>query len=496
MIWTVSGTIVAVLSLLAIGAALLFAPAGARVASPPIRIDTGVVQGYARDGIVEYRGLPFARPPVGDLRWRPPQLPSSWEGTLRAENFKPACMQAGPTVPGMAVEPTSEDCLYLNVWTPEGAANARLPVMVWMYGGGNANGSGSARLYRGDQLAKRRVVVVSYNYRLAGFATLAHPDLTRESGYGASGNYSLLDDIAALTWVRRNIASFGGDPNNVTIFGQSAGAYHASQLMVSPLARGLFRRVIAQSGGAFHPAGTEAGVPRLAQAEQTGIAYAKALGATSLADLRRVPAADIVALDSRTRYENGAPRGPNSINIDGYVLPADVHDLYERGAAADVDLLVGYNAADGELAHRWAARTWARMHAQGAKSSVFLYRFTRVPPFRPWPQLKIAGHGAELPYVFGYPPNRLFFVFELPWNAFRDIRLADAMQTYWTNFARTGDPNGEGVPVWPEFRKTSQLMNLGVSIGAMAPPDNEEQTRNDAYIASLRAPAERSAGGP
>jgi para-nitrobenzyl esterase len=214
----------------------------------PVRIETGLVQGMRQAGLTVYKGIPFAAPPVGDLRWRAPQPAASWDGTRAADAYQSACTQKGPTLPGMEFETYSEDCLYLNVWTPAKAPDENLAVMVYLHGGGGSGGSGSARLYRGDQLAKKGVVVVTFNYRLGAFGLLAHPELTKESGHNASGNYALLDDIAALGWVRRNIPVFGGDPDNVTIFSHSAGAYHASQLMTSPLAQGLFRRVIAQSG--------------------------------------------------------------------------------------------------------------------------------------------------------------------------------------------------------------------------------------------------------
>ena len=208
--------------------------------SETIRVEGGLLQGLRQNGISVFRGIPFAAPPIGDLRWRAPEPVIPWEGVKDASAFSLVCMQSGETVPGLGTEPMSEDCLYLNVWTPQDRAEDSLPVMVWLYGGGRHVGSGSARLYWSDRIARKDVVVVTLNYRLGAFGMLAHRELSAEAPYGASGNYLLLDQIAALQWVQRNIAGFGGDPRKVTIFGQSAGATSISQLLVSTLARGLF----------------------------------------------------------------------------------------------------------------------------------------------------------------------------------------------------------------------------------------------------------------
>ena len=371
---------------------------------------------------------------------------------------------------------------------------------------------------------------------MLSFGALAHPELTQESGYNASGNYALLDDIAALKWVQSNIAAFGGDPGNVTLFGQSGGAYQKSKLSVSPRAHGLFKRVIAESGGDFTPAGSSVGFPRLAQAEQIGVSYIRQFGVNSIAEMRKIPAERIVDQDSRTQTSGGVA-GTNRLNVDGYVIPDDVYTLYAEGKHEDVDLLVGYNADDGStqmgpplkaadyvakirdkygvLADRflslypagsdqeaarsqariwtedsfaWEDTTWARLHVRTSTKKVFFYYFSRVPPFGQYKRLGVSGHGAELPYVFGFLPGPLFLLLEAPWNAYRDIRLENDMETYWTNFAKTGDPNGPGLPEWPTFTaKCERVLELGESVAARDLPNGAEHSLMDGYMAALRA---------
>lgn len=431
-------------------------------------------------------------------------------------------------MPGLAIETVSEDCLYLNIWAPAKNAAQKYPVMVWIYGGGDSSGSGAQQLYSGESLAQKGVVVVTFNYRVLAFGLLTHPDLTLESEHKFSGNYALLDDIAALQWVRANIAAFGGDPDNVTLFGQSAGAYHASRLMASPLAKGLFKRVIASSGGDFSPSGTKEGFPTLPQAEQAGVDYLARFGATSIAEMRRISADRIVAMDVANRNAGGVS-GFNRANIDGYVVPKDVHQLFSEGQQTDVDVLLGFTAdegmntvapkdaktfsdivtnrfgvlseralalfpaSDSEAARSqvrmhtaevaWRMTTWARMQTVSGKNGVFVFRFARVPPFQPYKNLRAAGHGAELSYVFGYPPGFAFFFLEAPWKAWRDAQLMDQIQTYWTNFAKTGDPNGKGLPTWPAF-KEDQLLDFGAQTAAIPLPSrNEEQLFSDYFRA-------------
>lgn len=489
---------------------------------------SGLVRGVVEHGLVVYRGIPFAAPPVGNLRWRAPRPAAAWTGTLDATEFKPACMQKGPTLPGM-MERYSEDCLYLNIWTPAKPAGQRLAVMVYLYGGGGSSGSGSARLYWGDRLAAKGVVVVTFNYRLGAFGALAHPELTKEAG--TSGNYGLLDSIAALKWVHANISAFGGDPGNVTLFGQSAGAYRESVLMVCPAARGLFRRVIASSGGEF---GTEArgdADPMLAEAEQAGVAFLKRLGVSTLDEARNVPAARIVALDSAMEKDGvGALPG----NIDGHLIPDSVRALYSRGEQVPVDLLVGSNADEGvnlafappesAAAYRadirahyggfaerflalypgrsdaqarqsqlrlqsddesWRMVSWARFQSSRGIRHVYVYRFSTIPPFAPWATLHAAGHGAELPYVFGYPPIELLWKYEPADKAALHARIEDDIQSYWANFAKSGDPNGPGLPVWPAFdTKAQRILNMGDTFNAEKLPNEPALALLDAYHAS------------
>jgi para-nitrobenzyl esterase len=474
------------------------------VLMPPVHVQSGDVQGVAENGLTVYRGITFAAPPVGNLRWRAPQPVKPWQGLLAATAFKPACMQEGPTLPGM-METYSEDCLYLNIWTPAKATTDRLAVMVYLYGGGSSSGSGSVRLYWGDQLSKKGVIVVTLNYRVGALGFLAHPNLTKESG--TSGNYGLLDSIAALKWVRQNIEVFGGDLDNVTLFGQSAGSYWSSILMVSPQAHGLFRRVIGQSGGEFGTADAKDMFPTLRHAEQTGVSYVSKFGVSSIEDLRHVPADKIVAMDAAIVRTGGV--SAINANIDGAVIPHVVRSLYQAGKQAKVDLLAGSNAdegvntlgtlmnaaayiADTKATHgnfadrflayypassdaeaetsqlrrqsdetAWRAYSWATFQAKAGIRNVYLYRFSTIPPFQPWPKLNAAGHGAELPYLFGYPPIELLAKYEAPEKAALHMRIADQIQTYWTNFAKTGDPNGRGLPPWPPFRSGSpNILNM------------------------------------
>ncbi|MBS0418299.1 MAG: carboxylesterase family protein [Proteobacteria bacterium] len=490
----------------------------------PIRVANGLIQGTRENGLTVYRGIPFAAPPVGQLRWQAPHPVDDWQGILKTQVFKPACPQIGASVPGMAVEPTNEDCLYLNIWEPDHSTTAKLPVMIWLYGGNNTNGSGSAQLYGGGQLAQKGVLVLTFNSRLGELGMLAHPQLSNESEHKVSGNYLLLDQIALLRWVQGNIAAFGGDPGNVTLFGQSAGAYNLSKLMVSPLAKGLFHRVIAESGGDFGPVDTSDGPPSLPTAEQSGIAFAAQLNATSIAALRQMSAAKIIA----------APRPPGTgLNVDGYVSPKDTTQLYRDGQQAPVELLLGYTADDGALAgvplnaqaftayiHKrygdysnrmlalypastdeeakhswvrfkteeafgWQEVTWARLHRDAGGRKTFLYIFSHVPPFGPYPRVG-ASHGAELAYVFGFLPNLFFYLHENPVRASRDVRLVHDIQTYWTNFAKTGDPNGEGVPKWPLFDAREQVLDIGDTIDSIDLPHREEHALMDAYMASVR----------
>jgi len=475
--------------------ALLFA-AAVPASAAPVQTEGGLVDGVGEDGVTVFKGIPFAAPPVGDLRWREPQPAAAWSGVKRADVFSPICMQRGSYPEDAPAEPMSEDCLTLNVWVPHGAvAGANLPVMVWIYGGGLLNGTASTPLYAGDALARRGMILVTANYRLGALGFLAHPELTRESAHKVSGNYGLLDQIAALGWVKRNIAAFGGDAGNVTVFGQSSGSISISALCASPLAAGLFRRAIGQSGGLFEPLEV-APEFALAGAEQEGVSFAARLGAPSLAALRAKPAADIVA----------ARFSPHAV-IDGRLLREPPYDALAAGRGCDADILVGSNEEEGlsflagrtvtaanlsdllgedfpplivsligpkapaddavakaayvafesDMRFGWDMLAWARLHAKAGRGKTFLYRFAHVPPGADG-----AHHGAEMAYVFGHPLNAA-------WGE-SDRRLSDAMAAYWTNFAKDGDPNGTGLPAWPAFtaaREDAMLIDGAMRAGPL-----------------------------
>ncbi|MGO8720959.1 MAG: carboxylesterase/lipase family protein [Acidobacteriaceae bacterium] len=465
--------------------------------TPKARTESGVISGVREDGLSIYKGVPFASPPVGDLRWRPPIRVAPWTGTRKADAFAPACMQVGVSMPGETPPTVSEDCLYLNIWTPAKSTHKHLPVIVWIYGGGYINGSASMPLYWGDRLAHKGVIVVTVAYRLGPLGFLALPELTRESPHHSSGNYGLMDQIAALQWVQRNIAAFGGDPKNVTVAGQSSGSISVSILMASPLATGLFRRAIGESGGLFEPLQL---APKylLANAERDGEKYAASLGATSLQELRRLPAALLT----------GNAGGIVHPVIEPYVLPLSPYEAFVSGQQNDVPLLLGSNAEEArslvdvsqvtaatfdsgieqtygklpaqllaayphatdqearqarldferDLRFGWDMWAWARLQAETGKNSVYYYSFRQKPPF---PAGSIyagwdASHFAELWYVFDHLDQE-------PWHwTTADRTLAEEMSSYWVNFAKSGNPNGPGLPAWPAFTNTdNKVIYLG-----------------------------------
>ena len=470
--------------------------------------ESGAISGVRANGLSVYKGIPFATPPVGDLRWRAPVHAAPWTGTRKADAFAPACMQVGVSMPGETPPAVSEDCLYLNIWTPAETTTPQdhLPVIVWIYGGGYINGSASMPLYWGDRLAQKGVVAVTIAYRLGPLGFLALPELTRESPQHSSGNYGLMDQIAALEWIQRNIAAFGGDPKCVTIAGQSSGAISVSILMASPLAKGLFQRAIGESGGLFEPLQL---APKflLANAERDGDKYAASLGAPSLKELRRLPATLLT----------GNAGGIVHAVIEPYVLPLSPYESFASGQQNDVPLLIGSNAEearaivdvshvtaatfDSDLEHSvgqlppalaaaypratdeearqarlglerdlrfgWDMWAWARLQAGTGKSPVFYYSFRQQPPF---PAGSIyadwgASHFAELWYVFDHLDQSL-------WNwTWGDRQLAAKMSSYWVNFARSGDPNGPGLPSWDAFTNAEskvQYLADPITVGGVA----------------------------
>lgn len=508
--------------MLAIAATLLAALATpAAPGSAPVAIETGLVQGVHEGPIRVFKGIPYAAAPVGELRWRAPEPAQAWEGIMSADAFSPACPQKGSYPENSPPEPMSEDCLTLNIWTPAESADEKLPVMVWIYGGGLINGSGSTPLYAGDRLAARGVVVVTFNYRLGALGFLAHPELNRESKHGGSGNYGLLDQIAALNWVRRNIAAFGGDPETVTIFGQSSGSFSVSMLAVSPLTTGLFRRAIGQSGGVFEPIEFDPGfTPEGAAA--AGERFAARAGDKTLAGLRNMKAAELLEIPFRPQF-----------NIDGFALTKSPYDAYKAGEQHDIDLIVGTNsdegryflagadvtkenfnevltrtfpgwlvalvgakpgetdadaraaaaAFDGDMRFRWDMWAWARLAASSGRSGVFFYQFSRSPPLKegdPYFGLG-ATHGMEMQYVFDHLDQSAG-----EWTA-KDRALASTVPAYWTNFAKTGDPNGGGLPRWPEFvGAPKKVMILGDEVGPADIPDIERLQRIDRVYSTAR----------
>lgn len=500
---------------------LAFGLATSPAKANPVAIDSGQIEGSQMGMIWAFKGIPYAAPPVGMLRWRPPQPVASWRRVRTATSHSPACPQLESYPPDAPREPTSEDCLTLNVWAPATKSAGKLPVMVWIHGGGLMNGSGSLPQYAGDQLAARGVVVVTINYRLGALGFLAHPELNRESRYGGSGNYGLLDQIAALKWVNRNIAAFGGDPDRVTIFGQSSGSFSLSMLVSSPLAKGLFHRAIGQSGAVFEPVELD---PLFTPdgAAEAGARFASKAGAKSLADLRRMPVASLLKHRFNPQF-----------NIDGHVIPASPHDAYAAGRQNDVDLLIGANATEGtfflapasvtvgnfdavlgrtfppillwaigaspgktdasarnaaiaietDLRFRWGMWAWARHALKNRKGRVFFYRFMGQPAYeKSHPYFGLGPtHGGELPYVFGDLDRHA-----ANWTT-ADHELASMLQQYWVNFARSGDPNGPGLPRWPMFdEERTMVMDLGPELRAAALTDDARLKRIDSVYAAAR----------
>ena len=461
----------------------------------PVKVEQGMIQGTFEDGLSVYKGIPFAAPPVGDLRWRAPLPAANWEGVKQTVNFAPGPMQGGNPPSGK-----SEDCLYLNVWSPAKSANEKVPVLVWIYGGGFGAGATSEWPYSGEKLAKKGVVLVSIAYRVGQLGFFAHPELSAENQNHVSGNYGLLDMIAGLKWIKQNIAALGGDPDKVTIFGESAGGIAVSMLCASPLAKGLFQGAISESGGSFGPSRQTKTYPgenmkRLNYAESDGEIYLKSAGVTSIAELRKVEAAKLP--------DRGF--GGSWPVVDSYVIPDDQHKLYEAGKYNDTPILVGYNSDEGasfspgrtpeeyisgvrtrygkfaddllkaypvgintvpktardlarDAAFGWQTWSWARLQAKTGKSKVFCYYFDQHPDLPEGSPRAGYGspHGQEVAYVFEHlnPSD--------PRTTKTDIELSDAMGTYWTNFAKYGDPNGNGLAKWPSFSDTKPVvMYLG-----------------------------------
>ena len=499
----------------------LCATAATPIVAEPIQIESGLIEGVEENSARVFKGIPFAAAPIGDLRWRAPQPAPKWSDVRKADTFSPICPQQGMYPPDSPAEPMDEDCLYLNVWVPENPTGEKLAVMVWLYGGALINGSASTPLYSGARLTKRNVIVVTANYRLGVFGFLAHPDLSAEADYGTSGNYGILDKIAALHWVQRNIAAFGGDPENVTVFGQSSGSISISALVTSPLTKGLFHKAIGQSGGIFEPIELFP-ILSLDGAEQDGVDFLTRSGAPTIAALRQKPAEDVLSTSFNTR-----------MILDGHALVKSPYAAYRDGEQNDVDVLVGTNADEGQLflidqtvnqdnfnaflaehftaplvwlldpdpgttdaearaaaavfesdmRFRWDMWRWARFASDSEKDNAYFYQFSMVPPFVQGDQFFGAGatHGIEMPYVFDTLDAQ-----PLQWRA-EDRALASTLSQYWTNFAKSGNPNGPGLPAWPAFDSTrNEVMVLGTNMGPTAIPNLELLQRIDRVYSGLR----------
>jgi para-nitrobenzyl esterase len=450
-----------------------------------VKTDSGVVAAApTTDGVATFLGIPYAAPPVGDLRWRPPQPVKRWIGDWKADRFGTSCMQNQPgsrlpwTEEFMTQGPLGEDCLYLNVWTTAKNANARQPVMFWIYGGGFNEGSSSVAVYDGAELAKKGVIVVSANYRVGPLGFFSHPELTKESGRGTSGNYGILDQIAALQWVQRNVAAFGGDPRQVTIFGQSAGAIAVTDLMRSPLAHGLFTRAIAQSGPGLFAGNALGRGATLLDRENAAMKFGESKGAATLAALRALPAQAFFPTAGAAGGV-GLPTGPFN---DGWVIPSTAYDDQVPlmvGFVAD-DLGVNGTGAEQKENARERARVgmhlWAADQVRASKR-VYTYYFDRAIPWPEHPEFG-AFHSSEIPYIF-----RTLDRLKRPWEPI-DRKLADTFSTYVTNFAKKGDPNGSALPHWPQFDAASyNTMQLGVRVGVMELGDTQ---RVGALLGELR----------
>ncbi|WP_332659170.1 carboxylesterase/lipase family protein [Brevundimonas sp.] len=491
--------------------ALLLAVPAPVLAQEPVVATTalGALTGQSEGGVRVFKGVPFARPPVGDLRWRPPEPAAVWDGVRDARSFGPACMQPRTRFTDYAA--ISEDCLYLNVWAPEDAGAA--PVMVWIHGGSLSTGTGAEPFYDGSAFAREGVVVVTVNYRLGPLGWLAHPALSREDPQGVSGNYGLMDQIAALEWVRDNIAAFGGDPGQVTIAGESAGALSVMYLMVSPRAQGLFHRAIAQSGYMItSPVLRDTPYEQWPDAETAGLTVAAALGANTAAELRALSAEAIIAGAAPTGY---FPMG----TVDGHLIPDQIIDRIDQGLQAPVPVLAGYNegeirslrillppppagaeAYEAEIRARYGERAdafldlypatdidasmlaatrdalygWSAERLAAGQQAIgrggWLYYFDHGYPAAETLGLR-AFHASEIPYVFGTLERTPGYWPRVPDDEI-EVGLSRSMTGYWASFVRTGRPAAPGQPAWPAYGPDRTYLALEAGPVARSGPDN------------------------
>ena len=478
---------------------------------PVITINSGAISGIEKNGLMVFKGIPFAAPPVGNLRWKAPQPVKPWTNIKECTAFGPSPFQQSP-FPFMCwsaeylipKEPINEDCLYLNVWAPKKTAQKKA-VIVYIYGGGFMSGGAGCDIYDGAAVANKDVVFVSINYRVGVFGFLAHPELSKEAPYQSSGNYGLLDMVAALEWVRDNISAFGGDPSRVTIAGQSAGAFAVNFLCASPLTKGLIHGAIAESGGSILPSSIRPNI-QLKQAEQQGVEFAKTLGASSIQELRNKTSQEILA-------STGGLSAPFE---DGYFLPKSIFSIYDKNEQNDVPLLLGWNEDDKIMGKPATAKdyvelikkqfgkntdavlalypgntdeeaaksqgdlsrdqtfavqgfAWANIQSTNGKSPVYVYNFNRKLPASS-PETNFgAFHTGEVVYAY----DNLFTV-KRPWEK-ADHDLAKSMSTYWTNFVKTGNPNNSSLVKWPAYKiNTMQVLQLDKKIESSKLPTEKK----------------------
>ncbi|MHA8059954.1 carboxylesterase/lipase family protein [Aquirufa beregesia] len=479
-----------------------------------IKLTSGYIQGKSeKSGIKSFKGIPFAAPPIGNLRWKAPQPVAAWEGVKSCQAFGPSAIQAPPAPFYMwseefliPKEPISEDCLYLNVWTDAQKTIDKKPVMVWIHGGGFSSGGGAVPIYDGEKLAAQGVVYVSINYRVGIFGFFAHPELSKESPLHASGNYGLLDQIEALKWVKQHIAQFGGDPNNVTIAGQSAGSMAVVSLVASPLAKGLFHKAIAESGAGLlprNPLVSKQALVGLTESEEQGKKAMETIGLQTLDQMRAMPAEE---LRKKVSSRSG-------VIVDGYFMPESIERIFNEKKQNKVPLLTGWNEDEGlvmgpykkaeafkadiekqygnyasELLKFYPANNdsiavnsqnrlsrdvifgapnfiLANLHSDQGHP-VYVYRFSRVvPAYGEYKKFK-AFHTGEVPYAL----NTLHLV-NRPWEK-EDLALANTMSSYWVNFAKLGNPNAKGLPTWPAFNSSSlEIIKLDKQVDNVKIPD-------------------------
>ena len=474
-----------------------------------VKVKQGKVHGVVEKGLGTFKAIPFAEAPVGELRWKAPVPKKKWSGVFDATEFSGMPPQQVRTRPGAPGPRVTEDCLYLNIQTPAVSAKENLPVLVWIHGGGFITGDANSN--DGEKFAKQGIVYVSLSYRTGALGFLSLPELSAENERGISGNYGLLDMIEGLKWVKENIAAFGGDPSKVTIMGESAGAIAVSMLCASPLAKGLFRGAISESGGSFCPVDAvrvdNNGIRDMKGSEDYGLEWMKRIGVSSLAELRQTGWEKLVS------DEQSGGVGGFWPTVDGYVLPDDQYKMYEAGNYNDVNVLIGTNSDEGamfsrptqldkyqadiraeygpfadrmlelypaatdeetfgalsdifrETAFSWPTWAWANLQNKTGKGKVFLYYFDQFDANRPMfggpnaPKPRGANHASEMQYVFASPWGRPF--------QGGDKAVSDAMNHYWANFVKTGDPNGEGLDNWPVYKdgeKTVMFFKNGTAL--------------------------------